>query len=69
MQEATAARRQGRGGAAIVGWTAFAGAILLLAMGMFFRHLIQANLGQMVAIIMATVVAVKLYTGRSDFTR
>ena len=69
VQEATAARRQGRGGAAIVGWTAFAGAILLLAMGMFFRHLIQANLGQMVAIIMATVVAVKLYTGRSDFTR
>jgi len=68
-QEATAARRQGRGRAAIVGWTVFAVAVLLLAVGMFFRHLIQANLGQMMAIIMAGVVAAKLYTGRTDFTR
>jgi hypothetical protein len=69
VQEATAARRQGRGRAAIVGWTVFGVAVLLLAVGMFFRHLIQANLGQMMAIIMAVVVAAKLYTGRTDFTR
>jgi drug/metabolite transporter (DMT)-like permease len=69
VQEAAAARRQGRGRAAIVGWMVFAGAILLLAMGMFFRHLIQANLGQMLAIVMTMVVAAAIYQGRTDFTR
>jgi len=69
VQEATAARRQGRGRAAIVGWAVFGVAILLLAVGMFFRHLIQANLGQITAIVMAMVVAAKLYTGRTDYTR
>ncbi len=69
VQEAAAARRQGRGRAAIVGWTVFAGAVLLLAVGMFFRHLIQANLGQMLAIVMAMVVAAAIYQGRTDFTR
>ncbi|MBD3852906.1 MAG: hypothetical protein IFK93_16480 [Acidobacteria bacterium] len=69
VQEAAAARRQGRGRAAIVGWMVFAGAILLLAVGMFFRHLIQANLGQMLAIVMAMVVAAAIYQGRTDFTR
>jgi len=69
VQEAAAARRQGRGRAAIVGWTVFAVAILLLAMGMFFRHLIQANLGQLMAIVMAVVIAANLYTGRTDYTR
>ena len=69
VQEAAAARRQGRGRAAIVGWTVFAGAVLLLAVGMFFRHLIQANLGQMLAIVMAMVVAAAIYQGRNDFTR
>jgi hypothetical protein len=69
VQETTAARRQGRTGAAIAGWAVFAVAVLLLAAGMFFRHLIQANLGQMMAIVMSMVVAVKLYTGRTDFTR
>ena len=69
VQEAAAARRQGRGRTAIVGWMVFAGAIVLLAVGMFFRHLIQANLGQMMAIVMAMVVAAKLYTGRTDYTR
>ena len=69
VQEATAARRQGRGRAAIAGWAVFAVAVLLLAVGMFFRHLIQANLGQMTAIVMAMVVAAKLYTGRTDYTR
>jgi len=69
VQEAVAARRQGRGWAAIVGWMVFAISILLLAVGMFFRHLIQANLGQMLAIFMAMVVAAVLYQGRTDFTR
>ena len=69
VQEATAARRQGRGRAAIVGWTVFGVAILLLAVGMFFRHLIQANLGQLMAIVMAMVVAAAIYQGRTDFTR
>jgi len=68
-QESTAARRQGRGRAAIVGWAVFAVAVLLLAVGMFFRHLIQANLGQMLAIVMAMVVAAAIYQGRTDFTR
>jgi len=36
---------------------------------MFFRHLIQANLGQLLAIFMAMVVAAVLYQGRTDFTR
>ena len=69
VQEAVAARRQGRGWAAIVGWTVFSVGILLLAAGMFFRHLIQANLGQLLAIFMAMVVAAVLYQGRTDFTR
>ena len=69
VQEATAARRQGRSRSAIAGWAVFAVAVLLLAAGMFFRHLIQANLGQMMAIAMSMVVAVKLYTARTDFTR
>jgi hypothetical protein len=69
VQEAAAARRQGRGRAAIVGWTVFAGAVLLLAVGMFFRHLILANLGQLMAIVMAMVVAAAIYQGRTDFTR
>jgi hypothetical protein len=69
VQEATAARRQDRGRAAIIGWSVFAVSVLLLAVGMFFRHLIQANLGQLMAIVMAMVVAANLYTGRTDFTR
>jgi hypothetical protein len=69
VQEAAAARRQGRGRAAIVGWTVFAGAVLLLAVGMLFRHLILANLGQLMAIVMAMVVAAAIYQGRTDFTR
>ena len=69
VQEAAAARRQGRGQAAIIGWTVFAIAILLLAVGMFFRHMIQANLGQLLAIVMAMVVAAAIYQGRNDFTR
>lgn len=68
-QEATAARGQGRGRAALVGWTVFAVAILLLVVGMFFRHMIQANLGQLLAIVMAMVAAAAIYQGRTDFTR
>jgi len=69
VQETTAARRQGRGLAATVGWALFGVSILLLAVGMFFRHLILANLGQLMAIAIAMGVAAKLYTGRTDFTR
>lgn len=69
MQESVAARRQGRGLGAIAGWVVFGFTVLLLAAGMFFRHLIQANPGQLMAIVLAMVVAARLYTGGTDFTR
>jgi uncharacterized membrane protein YraQ (UPF0718 family) len=69
VREAVAARRQGRSLGAIAGWAVFGFTVLLLAAGMFFRHLIQANLGQLMAIVLAMIVAARLYTGRTDFTR
>ena len=68
-QEATAARRQGRGRAAIAGWAVFVGAILVLGVSMVFRNSIQGYLGQLVAIVAAMAVGAWLYAGRTDFTR
>lgn len=68
-QEATAARRQRRGRAAIFGWAVFVGAILLLAASMLFRNSIEGYLGQLIAIVMAMAVGAWLYEGRTDFTR
>ena len=68
-QEATAARRQGRGRAAIAGWAVFVGAILVLGVSMVFRNSIQGYLGQLVAIVAAMAVGAWLYQGRTDFTR
>jgi len=68
-QEATAAHRQQRGRAAILGWAVFVGAILLLAATMVFRNSIQGYLGQLVAVVTAMAVTAWLYEGRTDFTR
>ena len=68
-QEATAARRQQRGRAAILGWAVFIGAVLVLAVSMLFRNSIQGYLGQLVAVVTALAVGAWLYEGRTDFTR
>jgi hypothetical protein len=68
-QEATAARRQRRGRAAIVGWAVFVGAILLLAALLLFRNSLEGYLAQLVAVASAMVVGAWLYAGRNDFTR
>jgi hypothetical protein len=68
-QEATAARRQRRPAAAIIGWTVFVGAILVLAASQFFMHSIRGYLGVAVALIAAMGVAFVLYQRRTDFTR
>jgi hypothetical protein len=68
-QEATAARRQRRGRAAIVGWAVFVGAVLMLAASMLFRNSIQGYLGQLVAVVGAMAAGAWLYAGRTDFTR
>jgi uncharacterized membrane protein SirB2 len=67
-QEASAARRQRRARAAIVGWAVFVGAILLLAVSMLFRNSIHGYLGQLVALLTAMAVGARLYQGRTDFT-
>jgi len=68
-QEATAARRQQRGRAAILGWTVFVGAVLVLGATMVFRNAIQGYLGQLMVVVAAMAVTVWLYEGRTDFTR
>jgi len=68
-QEATAARRQQRGRAAVLGWTVFVGAVLVLAASMLFRDSIQGYLGQFMVVVSAMSVTVWLYVGRTDFTR
>jgi len=68
-QEATAARRQGRGRAAVLGWTVFVGAVLVLGATMVFRNAIQGYLGQLMVVVTAMAVTVWLYEGRTDFTR
>lgn len=68
-QEATAARRQGRGRAAILGWAVFVSAVLVLGATMVFRNAIQGYLGQVMVVVLAMTVTVWLYEGRNDFTR
>jgi hypothetical protein len=69
VQEATAARRQQRGRAAILGWVVFVGAVLMLGASMLFRGSIQGYLGQLMAVVAAMAVGAWLYEGRTDFTR
>jgi hypothetical protein len=67
-QESTAARRQGRGRAAIAGWTAFVLAILLLAAFLPMDG-IFVIVGQAVIAVIAMVASAAMYAGRTDFTR
>ena len=69
VQEATAARRQGRGRAAILGWVVFVGAVLVLAASTLFRNSIQGYLALLMVVVSAMSVAAWLYEGRTDFTR
>ena len=69
VQEATAARRQGRGPAAVVGWVVFVGAVVVLAASMLFRNSIQGYLALLMVVVSAMSVAAWLYEGRTDFTR
>jgi hypothetical protein len=68
-QESSAARRQDRGRAGLLGWAVFAGVILVLAACQFFLRSTQGTLWQVVVIVVAIGVAVALYQGRTDFTR
>ena len=68
-QESTAARRQQRPAAAIIGWAVFVGAILVLAASQFFMHTIYGNFGFAMAALAAMGVAAALYQRRNDFTR
>ena len=68
-QESTAARRQQRPAAAIIGWAVFVGAILVLAASQFFMHTIYGNFGFAMAALAAIGVAAALYQRRNDFTR
>ncbi len=68
-QEASAAHRQKRGTATIIGWAVFVGAILCLVASQF---VLKSTFGPVVlATIIATtmIVAAVLYAGRTDFTR
>ncbi len=68
-QEASAARRQGRRGAALAGWTVFIAAILVLAVAQVFQHSTVAFSGVAMAVLAAMWIAATLYQGRTDFTR
>ena len=69
VQEATAARRQQRGRAAILGWAVFVGAVLVLAASTLFRNSIQGYLALLMVVVSTMSVAAWLYEGRTDFTR
>jgi len=68
-QEATAAHRQRRSRAAIVGWTVFVGAVLVLVASQFVLGSIYGHLGLLMTVATAMVVSGALYPGRTDFTR
>ena len=68
-QESSAARRQQRFSAAILGWAVFVGVILVSAASQFFLHSLEGHLGQITAVAAAMGVAAVLYQGRTDFTR
>ena len=73
-QEAKAARDQRRHRAAATGWAGFVVAVVLLAV--LYLSLAQQTLtwnfvilGHLIAAVMAMVLSVELYSGRTDFTR
>jgi hypothetical protein len=68
-QESSAARRQRRSTATIVGWAVFVGAILVLAVTQFFMHSVYGHIGVVMAAIVALGLAAALYQRRTDFTR
>jgi hypothetical protein len=68
-QEASAAHRQKRGTAAVIGWTVFVGAILLLAASQIALQSVYGHMALFTVIATAMAVAAVLYTGRTDFTR
>jgi len=74
VQEAKAARDQGRGRGAAAGWSAFAVTVLLLAVLYLAlaRQLVSWTpviLSHLVVAAVAGVTTVGLYAGRTDFTR
>ena len=68
-QEATAARRQRRHRAAVVGWTFFVALVLFMVASQFVLGSIYGNAGLLVTVVTAMVVSAMLYPGRTDFTR
>ena len=68
-QEASAARRQQRGGPAIAGWTVFYGAILALVLTQSYLHSLVGHLVQVLVVIILMIHAWYLYQARTDFTR
>jgi hypothetical protein len=68
-QESVAARRQGRTAAAIGGWAAFAGSILVLAVAQIFQHSLAGNVAIAGVVICSMVIAAILFVRRTDFTR
>jgi hypothetical protein len=69
VQESVAARRQGRRGEALAGWTVFIAAILVLAVAQLFQHRVVAFAGVATAVLAAMWIAAALYQRRTDFTR
>lgn len=67
--ESSAARRQRRSTASIVGWGVFAGAIPISAASQFFMHSIVGHVGVVAAALTSMAVAATMYQGRTDFTR
>ena len=68
-QESTAALRQKRSSAAIIGWAVFVGAILVLAASQFFMHTVSGHAGFVTASVASMAAAAALYQNRTDFTR
>ena len=68
-QEASAAHRQRRGRATVVGWTVFVVAILFLVASQFVLGSIYGQVGLVTVVVMTMVVAAALFVGRTDFTR
>jgi hypothetical protein len=67
-QESTAARRQRRTPAAVIGWVIFGGAILVLATSQFLFSSIAGHVAQAAVVVAVAVTAWVLYQGRTDFT-
>lgn len=68
-QEASAAHRQRRAGATVVGWGVFAVAVLVLAASQLVLGSIYGHVAMIVVVVAAMIVSAVLYPGRTDFTR